>query len=273
MANEIPTESSYAENMEAAFFDLDKTVIANASMMAFRRQLRQEGLLKRRIIARLIWSHLVYMHLGADDEKMARVRDNVLKLVQGWDQERIRNIVRETIDEVITPIIYREALDLINKHREEGRLVVIISASPEEIVEPLAMYLGADVAIASRVKIDDRGRYTGEMEFYAQGKHKAHAIEQMADQRAIDLERSFAYSDSVTDTPMLESVGNPVAVNPDRALLRVATERRWQVARFTHPVPLANRPAVRRLRSPLVIGLGAAALAFALAIRQFRRRK
>ena len=104
------------------------------------------------------------MHLGASEEKLARVRELALRLTKGWDQARVNEIVRDALENVIEPIIYREAADLIEEHKAAGREVFIVSASPEEIVAPLAEYLGVDGAIASRATIDDEGRYSGEMD-------------------------------------------------------------------------------------------------------------
>src|SRR5688572_17421000 len=146
--------------MEAAFFDLDKTVIAKASMVAFGRPFYREGLISRRLILRALWGQLVYMHLGASEEKLARMRESVLALTKGWDQARIRSIVEETLAEVVEPIIYAEAAELIDRHHAEGHLVVIVSASPEEIVVPLGRHLGADRVIATRAAVDEDGRYT-----------------------------------------------------------------------------------------------------------------
>jgi HAD superfamily hydrolase (TIGR01490 family) len=274
MTSKKDSITTYAQGVEAAFFDLDKTVIAQASMMAFRKYFREEGFLSRRIVARFIWSHLVYLHLGADDEKMERIRNNVLKLISGWDQERIREIVRDTLDDAITPIIYKEALELIKQHHDAGRLVVLISASPEEIVEPMAKHLGADVAIGSRVKVDADGRYTGEMDFFAQGPAKAHVMEEMAYINAIDLQKSYAYSDSFTDKPMLETVGHPVVVNPDRALLKLANERHWDVRKFSHPVPLTKRPVVKKAtrRSIGTLTIAATVTSGVIIYRRLRRR-
>jgi HAD superfamily hydrolase (TIGR01490 family) len=209
---------------EAAFFDLDKTVIAKASMVAFGRPFYREGLISRGLVLRSLWGQLVYMHLGASEEKLARMRESVLALTKGWDQSHIRRIVAETLEAIVEPIIYAEAADLIEEHKAAGRLVVIISASPAEIVEPLGRYLDVDRVIASEALVDDEGRYTGEMAFYAYGPHKAEAMRTLAESAGIDLSASYAYSDSATDIPMLEAVGHPVVVNPDRALAR------WAVA-------------------------------------------
>ena len=157
--------------------------------------------------------------------------------------------------------MYTEAVELIESHQEAGRRVYLVSASPEEIVMPLARHLGVDAAIASRAQINAEGRYTGEVEFYAAGEHKVAAILEEAERYDLDLDGSFAYSDSVTDLPMLETVGHPVAVNPDRALLKEATSRGWEIRVFERPQPLVEGRGVRPPK-PMTFGaLGAATLA------------
>jgi HAD superfamily hydrolase (TIGR01490 family) len=230
--------------MEAAFFDLDKTVIAKASMVAFSRPLFSAGLLNRWLVLRALYAQLIYQYLGADEGRMAKMREAALKVTIGWEQERIRTIVRETLEEVIEPIIYEEALDLIHRHRDEGRLVYLVSASPEEVVLPLAEFLGADGAIATRAAVDEQGRYSGDLDFYSYGPFKVDAMEELAEVHGIELARSYAYSDSATDIPMLEAVGHPVVVNPDRALQRYADEQGWEVRTFEHPVRLRDRMPV-----------------------------
>ncbi|MEY2477620.1 MAG: hypothetical protein QOG87_2935 [Actinomycetota bacterium] len=251
--------------MEAAFFDLDKTVIAKASMVAFGRPFLAEGLISRRTVLRGLYGQLVYMHLGASEEKLVRMRESVLSLTKGWDQARVRTIVRETLEEVVEPIIYAEALELIEEHKAAGRRVFIVSASPEEIVLPLADFLGVDEAIASRARVDEEGRYTGEMERYAYGPFKADVMREIAAEEGIDLAASYAYSDSYTDAPMLEVVGHPVAVNPDRVLLKLARDREWEVRTFAHPVRLRDRMPVPD-RNQALAGVGALAIGAGLAV-------
>lgn len=230
--------------MEAAFFDLDKTVIAKGSMVAFSRPLFSEGLLSRWLVLRAVYAQLIYQYLGADEARMARMREAALRVTVGWHQDRIRELVRETLEEVIDPIIYAEALDLIRRHQAEGRKVYLVSASPEEIVLPLADHLEVDGAIATRAEVDERGRYSGELEFYSYGPLKVEAIDELAEREGLDLERSYAYSDSATDIPMLEAVGHPVVVNPDKALQRYADQQGWEVRVFAHPVRLRDRMPV-----------------------------
>lgn len=231
--------------VEAAFFDLDKTVIARASMVAFGRPLRQEGLISRRLLVRALWGQVVYLLVGADEQQLERMRTAVLSLIRGWDHRMVSRIVRETLDDVVAPIVYQEALDLIGAHRAAGRKVFLVSASPEEIVAPLARHLGVDEALATRARLDERGRYTGELEWYAYGDTKVWLIEEAARRHGIDLDASYAYSDSASDVPMLAAVGRAVAVNADRELLREARRRGWEVRTFRRTVgrPDAASPA------------------------------
>ena len=240
--------------MEAAFFDLDKTVIAKASVVAFGTPFYREGLISRRTILRALWGQLVYLHLGADEEKIARMRTSVLALTKGWDQTRVSEIVEDALERIVEPIIYSEALELMAFHRAAGRLIVIVSASPAEIVLPLARYLEVDEAIASRAQVDDDGRYTGEMAFDAFGPAKVGAMRTLASRHGVDLAASYAYSDSATDIPMLEAVGHPVAVNADRELARVAAEHDWETRVFARPVRL--RPRAGRAAPIAAVGAG-----------------
>jgi HAD superfamily hydrolase (TIGR01490 family) len=260
--------------MEAAFFDLDKTVIAKASMVAFGKPLYREGLISRWLLLRALYGQLVYMYLGADEGRLARMKDAVLALTKGWEEARVRAIVEEALLEVIEPIVYDEALELIHEHQAAGRLVYIVSASPVEIVGPMARYLGVDDYLGTRSEIDDEGRYSGRMEFYCFGPAKRVAMERVAAARGIDLAASYAYSDSATDLPMLECVGHPVAVNPDRELARAAKENDWDVREFSNAVPLRSRVPLPRAGPTAAVGgsLVAAAVASAGVWWWLRRR-
>jgi phosphoserine phosphatase len=159
---------------------------------------------------------------------------------------------------VIDPFVYQEALDLIALHRALGRRVYIVSSSPEEVVRPLAAHFDITDVIATRAEVID-GRYTGELAFYCYGEGKADAIREAAEMQNIDLSRSYAYSDSVTDLPMLREVGHPVAVNPDRELRREAEASGWQIRDFRRPVRMRKRFAsVPRPPTPIAAAVAAA---------------
>lgn len=246
--------------MEAAFFDLDKTVIAKASMLAFGPPFYKEGLISRRTAIRSAYAQLVYRHLGANDQKLARLRETVLSLTKGWDQNRVTQIVTKTLSEIVEPLIYQEALELMEYHKSQGRLIYLVSASPIEILSPLGDFLEVDGVIGSKSKIDAHGRYTGEMEFYSYGPYKVDAMHELARQNHLSLQDCFAYSDSYTDIPMLEAVGHPVAVNPDRVLSKRAKENGWQILTFSKPVHVKDR---RRASKSQTVAASAAALAVA----------
>jgi HAD superfamily hydrolase (TIGR01490 family) len=253
----------------AAFFDLDKTIIAKSSTLAFSRSFYAGGLINRRAVLRSAYAQFVYLVGGADHDQMERMRHYLSSMATGWDVQQVKDIVKETLHELIDPIIYDEAATLIEEHHLAGRDVVIVSTSGAEVVEPIGEMLGADDVIASRLEIVD-GKYTGEIDYYAYADEKARAIEQMALERGYDLEACFAYSDSITDAPMLELVGHPHAVNPDKELRKLAARKGWPVLQFTRPVTLRSRIPVKPTLAALTVGT---ALTLGGAIWLSRRRR
>jgi HAD superfamily hydrolase (TIGR01490 family) len=243
---------------EAAFFDLDKTVVAKSSTLAFGRPLYKEGLISPSIVIKGAYAQLAYQLLGANEGRMEKSRVALLELTKGWNADRVQRLVRETLQEIIDPLIYQEALDLFEEHRRAGRDLYLVSSSGEEVVKPLAEYLGVPHVIATRPGIDDEGNYDGTLDFYCYGENKAVAIREEAAARGIDLDASYAYSDSATDVPMLEAVGNPVAVNPDRELRRYAASHEWETVDFVRPVAVRSRlSTVPRPPTEVVMGAGA----------------
>ena len=271
--NNEHTAGATDEQRAAAFFDLDKTIIAKSSTLAFGRPLYKAGFLNRRALLKAGIAQIVYVMVGADHDQMEKVRGQLLALTKGWDRVQVQELVRETVDEIVAPLVYAEALALIDEHHRAGRTVVIISSSPEEVVRPLAVYLGVDDVIATRSRSGPDGRYTGELDFYAYGPGKAKAIRDLAERDGIDLTASYAYSDSATDLPMLEAVGHPVVVNPDKELADIAIARDWQVMDFERPVTLRTRLATLPKPVPIISGaavagaLGSAAIWWAVRLR------
>jgi HAD superfamily hydrolase (TIGR01490 family) len=257
----------------AAFFDLDKTVIARSSTLAFSRPFYAGGLINRRTVLRSAYAQFVYLLGGADHDQMERMREYLSAMVTGWDVRTVRAIVAETLHHIVDPIVYDEAVTLIEQHRAAGRDVVIVSSSGSEVVEPIGEMLGADRVIATRMVVAD-GKYTGEIADYVYGPHKAAAIEALAAAEGYDLRECYAYSDSITDEPMLAAVGHPFAVNPDKALRRLALAREWPVLDFSEPVGLAERTRFRDVRRPAVAATAlGAGLAVAGALLYVARRR
>ncbi|MGP3980514.1 HAD family hydrolase [Streptomyces sp. KR80] len=259
----------------AAFFDLDKTVIAKSSTLTFSRSFYQGGLINRRAVLRTAYAQFVYLVGGADHDQTERMRQYLSALCRGWNVQQVREIVAETLHDLIDPIIYDEAASLIEEHHTAGRDVVIVSTSGAEVVEPIGELLGADRVVATRMVVDE-GRFTGEIAYYCYGPTKAEAIAELAESEGYDLARCYAYSDSITDIPMLEAVGHPCVVNPDRGLRRVATARGWPVLSFSRPVRLKQRvPSLSMPPRPLlaaVAAVGAAAATAGLVWYASRRR-
>jgi HAD superfamily hydrolase (TIGR01490 family) len=256
----------------AAFFDLDKTIIAGSSALAFSGPFRRKGLLTRRAVLRSGYAQLLIMLSGADAATMEALRRRITALCTGWEVAQIRAIVAETLHEIVEPLVYAEATELIAAHKADGDEVVVLSASGVEVVEPIAALVGADRFLATRMAVRG-GRYTGEIELYLYGEQKAQAARDIAAACGYRMADCRAYSDSITDLPLLEAVGHPTAVNPDRALRRVAEQRGWPVLAFA--VPVALRPRIHPGRAAAAgVGLGAVLVGagwFGHLVRQGRR--
>ncbi len=245
----------------AAFFDLDKTVIAKSSTLAFSKPFFDQGLLNRRAVLKSSYAQFLFLMSGADHDQMDRMRTYLTDMCTGWDVEQVRSVVGETLHEIVDPLVFAEAANLIADHKLCGRDVVVVSASGEEIVAPIARALGATHAMATRMVVED-GKYTGEVAFYCYGEGKAEAIRELAAREGYALEHCYAYSDSITDVPMLEAVGHPSVVNPDRALRKEAAARSWPVLTFSRPVSLRDRlpaPSGAAVATTVAVGLSALA--------------
>ncbi|MFY9915723.1 MAG: HAD family hydrolase [Nocardioidaceae bacterium] len=257
----------------AAFFDLDKTIIARSSALAFSRPFYEGGLINRRSVLRSGYAQFVYLVGGADHDQMERMRRYLSEQAAGWHVQTVKDIVAETLHHIVDPLVYDEAVNLIEQHHLDGHDVVIVSTSGLEVVGPIGEMLGADRVIATRMVQQD-GRYTGEIEFYAYSANKAEAMRELAEQEGYDLDASYAYSDSSTDIPMLETVGHPYAVNPDRALRRAANERGWQILDFVRPVQLRRRVPFQPSTATLAaVAVGAGVAAAAVVVLSMRRSR
>ena len=226
-ATDHPTSAA----TDAAFFDLDRTLITGSSAFALAAAAWRGGLVPPSQFARDALSALDFVLRGASDDTSHGVRDRILGAVRGV---RVDDLVGLNAD-IVPALMDRvrpESRALIEQHRAAGRSTYIVSASPVELVEPLAQALGMTAGIGTRGRIVD-GVYTGELDGpFCYGPGKVEAIEELAARARHDLAHCWAYSDSASDLPMLEAVGHPVAVNPDARLGRVAGQRGWPVVVF-----------------------------------------
>lgn len=260
----------------AAFFDLNRTVIAKSGAAAFNKPFLDQGLLTRRAVLKSSYAQFLLLMSGADQDQMDRMRSYLTSMCVGWDVDQVAAIVGETLHDVVDPLVFSEAAELIADHRLCGRDVVVVSASGEEIVAPIARALGATHAMGTRMVVED-GKYTGAVEFYCSGESKAAAVRELAALEGYSLEHCYAYSDSITDLPMLEEVGNPTVVNPDRPLRREAAARGWPVLTFSRPIPMRERipapsgVAVATTAMLIVSALAAAGLTYSATSAVLRR--
>lgn len=260
------TEHHVTIGPSAAFFDLDRTLISGSSAFVLGVAAWRGKLVPTHQFVRDALSAVSFALTGADDDTSHGVRDRILGAVRGV---RVDDLVALNTD-IVPKLIDRvrpESLRLIEQHRDAGRATYIVSASPVELVEPLAKALGMTAGIGTRGQIVD-GVYTGELDGpFCYGPGKVEAMEELARWEGFDLDRCWAYSDSASDLPMLDAVGHPVAVNPDARLERHAHQMGWPVVEFRK-----RTKAVIRRTTQAVGAAGLAAGAFAGGVRWARSR-
>jgi HAD superfamily hydrolase (TIGR01490 family) len=256
----------YSTGPSAAFFDLDRTLISGSSAFVLGVAAWRGKLVPTRQFLRDAASALSFVLSGADDDTSHGVRDRILGAVKGV---RVDDLVALNAD-IVPKLMDRvrpESQRLIEQHRQARRATYIVSASPVELVEPLARALGMTAGIGTRSQIVD-GVYTGELDgpfCYAEGK--VEAMQELARWEGFDLAQCWAYSDSASDLPMLQAVGHPVAVNPDAKLERVAGQHGWPIVEFRK-----RSKAVIRRTTQAVGAAGLAVGGFAGGVRWARTR-
>jgi HAD superfamily hydrolase (TIGR01490 family) len=214
-----------------AFFDLDRTLIAGSSAYQFARAARRAGLVTRRRLAADAWANARFRLSGSTDAGTEAVKERISSTIAGVEVRRMMRLAPSVLAGVL-PRVYPEMLEIAYGHQDAGRRVYIVTAASQEMAAAMAFVLQFDGGIGYRSEQRD-GVYTGRPEgpfTYREGK--AQEVRRLAAEEGIDLEDSYAYSDSESDLPLLRAVGHPVAVNPDRALARVAREEGWPIVRL-----------------------------------------
>ena len=248
----------------AAFFDLDRTIITGSSMFALGWAAYRAGMVPNRDLVDDVVNVMSFIVSGAGDEKTEAVKKRVLKAISGVSVEKMEGLADDIVPR-LEHDVRREARGLIDLHHAADRDSYIVSASPVEIVDRFAHAIEMTGGIGT-VAATANGVYTGELaEPFCYGDGKAIAIEKLADEKGYDLRLSYAYTDSIGDLPMLEIVGHPVAVNPDRALETVAYQRGWPVIEFSR----ARKKVIRRTTA-VVGAVGVATTAYTLGFVQGR---
>lgn len=254
------------EPRAAAFFDLDRTIIAGSSAFAFGIVAYRAGFMSTGRLLKDAASAVTFKFSGASDDKTEAVKQRILEAIQGVEVSAMTGLADDIIARLITDV-RREARGLIDLHAAAGRDTYIVSASPVEIVGRFAETMEMTGGLGTVAEIEN-GIYTGQLaEPFCYGEGKAIAIRKVAAEQGYDLATSYAYTDSAGDLPMLETVGHPVAVNPDRALETIAYHRGWPIVEFSR----TRKKVIKRTTA----AAGAAALAgvtYALGFSQGKRQ-
>ncbi|MGH2904444.1 MAG: HAD family hydrolase [Solirubrobacteraceae bacterium] len=215
----------------AAFFDLDKTLMAGSSGVFFARAAYETGMISRRRLAKDVYENLRFRLKGSTDDRADEVRKRVGEMIAGVRVKDLQRLSPRVLAGVL-PRLYPEMLARAYAHQDAGVPVYILTAASQEMADMLAHVLAFDGGLGSRSEIVD-GRYTGRPAGpfnYREGK--VVSMRELADREGIDLDASYAYSDSESDLPMLRAVRHAVVVNPDAELRRIAGEEGWEVLRL-----------------------------------------
>ena len=242
----------------AAYFDLDKTILATSSTWALGTPMRRSGLISSRALAYGLIAQIPYLLVGAGTQRSSSLMEHLALMSAGISRRDLMEVVEGALTTAIEPAVYAEALDLIEGHRRAGHDVVVVSASISEMVTPIARLVGADRAVATHMEVGEDGLFTGRISRSMLHSEKVVALREDTASHGIDPARCWAYSDSISDEPMLSAVGHPVAVNPDRDLRRLAQERGWPVRDFARPVRLRPRWEPPHLSTRAALTAGAA---------------
>ena len=236
----------------AAFFDLDRTLISGSSAFTLAIQARKIGLVPTHQFVRDAGGAVAFKLFGASDDTSDEVRKRILGAVIGMRQVDLQGLNSEVLPRLIERV-RPEAKRLLERHRRAGRDTFIVSAAPQEIVEPLAHALGMTGGIGTRSQVEN-GVYTGELDGpFCYGEGKVEAMKNLASWNGYDLAQSYAYSDSASDLPMLDVVGHPVVVNPDSKLEREARRNGWPIVIFSQRTKSVIR---RTLSTAATVGIG-----------------
>ena len=226
------SKSPKQPKVEAAFFDLDNTLLRGASSFLFAKAAFERNFVNRRELWRFAWQQFKFITRGESARMLANIEDRAMSMVVGQSAKALEDLVGVTWRDYIQEKMWPETVRIAQEHVKAGREVWIITAAPVQMGSYIAKQLGLTGALGTVLEVKN-GFLTGEFEGRPlHGEAKAVAIEAMAKERNISLKRSYAYSDSHNDLYMLARVGHAVAVNPDKTLLRFAKAAHWKILEF-----------------------------------------
>ncbi len=233
--------STPKKSIEAAFFDVDNTILRGSSSFLFGKAAFKKGFFKRQDFWRFAWEQARFIARGESAKTLVMIKDRALGLIKGHKVSDLAELTNEVYDLHIAPKLWPETVRLAKEHVAAGREVWLVTATPKEIADVIAERLGLTGGLGTIVERKD-GLLTGNLVGDTlHGQAKRLAVEEMAAKRGIDLSKSFAYSDSLNDLPLLTLVGHPVAVNPDKMLTKHAKAAGWKILDFKKRELKANR--------------------------------
>jgi HAD superfamily hydrolase (TIGR01490 family) len=218
-----------------AFFDVDRTLVACNTGRLFLRDLRRRGEISfLRTLRAMGW--MAKYHLSLIDLQVIATR--IARQMEGKSEREFADQCRRWVAEDVLPLLVPGGRQQVERHRAEGHVLAILSSSPTYVTRPIAEALGIDEVLSTTFEVA-AGEFTGRLVGPAcVGRGKIHWAEDLVSRHDIDLTNSWFYTDSYTDMPMLERVGNQVVVNPDPRLRRTAKRRGWPVQDWVNP-PIA----------------------------------
>lgn len=241
----MPSKTSVTKKEQpkkaAAFFDVDNTILRGSSSFLFGKSAFERKFFSRKDFWRFAWHQFRFIWKGENNNALATLKDRALSLVEGHRVRDLQILVDEVYDKHIKLKLWPETVRLAKDHIAEGREVWLVTAAPQELGDVIAKRLKLTGAIGTKVERKN-GILTGKLVGKAiHGPTKKTAIKELAKARNLSLKKSFAYSDSHNDLPMLTAVGHPVAVNPDKILTRYAKAADWPIYDFKKRELKANR--------------------------------
>lgn len=229
------------QKIEAAFFDVDNTILRGSSSFLFGKAAFKRKFFSRRDFWNFAWHQARFIARGESAKTMNEIKDRALGLIANHHAKELTDLTDEVYDDYISPKLWPETVRLAQEHISLGREVWLITAAPLEIAEVIAHRLGLTGGLGTIVEQVD-GVLTGKLVGKPlHGKAKYKAMKHLAKERNISLKRSYAYSDSHNDLPMLTHVGHPVAVNPDKILKTHAIAAGWKILDFKKRELRANK--------------------------------
>jgi HAD superfamily hydrolase (TIGR01490 family) len=238
----VPETPKKPRKIEAAFFDVDNTILRGSSSFLFGKAAFKKGFFNRKDFWRMAWQQSLFISRGEKLNSLDAIKDKALSLIAGHKASDLTDMTDEVYENYISPKLWPETVRIAQEHIAAGREVWLVTATPKEIADVIAHRLGLTGGLGTLVEVNADGILTGKLIGKTlHGKAKRKAVKALAEERNISLNRSYAYSDSVNDLPMLTAVGNPTAINPDVALRYYAKEAAWPILDFKKRELRANK--------------------------------